>query len=122
MFNKKEYNKQWAKDNRERMNKWSREWRKNNPEKYKKYNKQRYEERKQYIDDYKLSKGCSVCGYNKYAEALDFHHIEDNKEFTIGRSRSTNMKSEKLKKEMDKCDVLCCRCHRELHVKERENV
>ena len=51
MFNKKEYNKQWAKDNRERMNKWSREWRKNNPEKYKKYNKQRYEERKQYIDE-----------------------------------------------------------------------
>ena len=44
-----------------------------------------------------------------------FHHRDPNaKEFGIsagGRIRSL----EDCKKEVDKCDLLCCRCHAEVH-------
>lgn len=55
---------------------------------------------------------CSNCGYNKCSAALEFHHISDNKEFTIaGAKYSWN----KLEKEIKKCILLCSNCHRELH-------
>ena len=57
---------------------------------------------------------CAVCGYNKCLGALDLHHKNENeKEFTISGG---NLKSfEKLIPELNKCDVLCSNCHRELH-------
>lgn len=116
MDNQKECKKQWAKDNREKMNEWSRRWRKNNPEKARGYDKQRDRERRKFLQDYKLSKGCSVCGYNKCASALVFHHLND-KDFTISNNTKTNI--ENLKREMEKCIILCKNCHTELHEKER---
>lgn len=71
------------------------------------------------IRNYKLSKGCSICGYNKCAEALEFHHNGD-KDFGIARSISTHRKFEGIKKEMDKCIILCSNCYRELHAKEND--
>ena len=75
---------------------------------------------KEWINRYKLSKGCSVCGYNKCAFALDFHQIGDKK-FSIGQGIACNKSLEKVKKEIEKCIVLCANCHRELHDKERGN-
>lgn len=57
-----------------------------------------------------------ICGYNKDCpEAFDLHHIDPNqKDFTI----SQKIKSwAKISKELKKCVLLCCRCHRELHYK-----
>jgi len=62
--------------------------------------------------EYKGGK-CVFCGYDKYAGALDFHHIE-KKSFGIsakGHSRSW----ESVKQELDKCVLVCANCHRELH-------
>ena len=98
-MNKKEYDKQWAKEHCEERTEYKRQWR------IKKY---------KFIDDYKLSKGCSVCGYNKCAVALDFHHDGD-KEFGIAKAIADNYSLEKIKIEMEKCDILCSNCHRELH-------
>jgi len=70
--------------------------------------------KRQYIKTYKLTKGCELCGYNKCARALDFHHIGEDKEFAI--SQCSNL--EKIKKEIDKCKVICKNCHAELHEKE----
>ena len=60
---------------------------------------------------------CSVCGYNKCADALDFHHLDPTlKSFSIstnGHTRSWDV----LKKELDKCVLLCANCHREEHSK-----
>lgn len=57
----------------------------------------------------------TLCGYNKCVAALEFHHvIKEDKEFSIsynGHSRSW----ESVKKELDKCLLLCCNCHREVH-------
>jgi len=56
---------------------------------------------------------CVVCGYNKYEGAMDFHHVNpEEKDFTI--SRHKNKSFEKIKKELDKCILLCNRCHQEV--------
>jgi hypothetical protein len=58
---------------------------------------------------------CEICGYSKCNRALTFHHNDPlKKEFTI----SLNMASkniDELKKEVDKCTLLCNNCHSEVH-------
>lgn len=62
---------------------------------------------------------CTKCGYCKYIEVLEFHHRNPiQKEFNIsfkGHSRSW----ERVKKEIEKCDLLCANCHRESHVESK---
>lgn len=59
---------------------------------------------------------CSICGYKRSSKALEFHHIDPNeKDFTIsGKSWSF----ERLKKEVDRCILVCANCHAEIHEKE----
>jgi hypothetical protein len=59
---------------------------------------------------------CVKCGYNKNITALDFHHLNP-KEKEITPSRLNGKSWEKLKKEIDKCILLCANCHREEHQK-----
>lgn len=56
---------------------------------------------------------CSKCGYKKSLKALEFHHLDPSeKDFTIsGKSWSF----ERLKKEVDKCILVCSNCHIEIH-------
>ena len=105
-------------NNREKRLKQIRIYQKNNSGKCKVWTKKHYDKRRQFIDNYKLSKRCSICGYNKCAAALEFHHINRNKEFTI--AHLVEYKLEIIKKEMGKCIILCANCHRELHKKEKE--
>ncbi len=61
---------------------------------------------------------CVKCGYKKYYGALEFHHTDPSKkDFQI----STNLSKawEKLKKELDKCILVCSNCHREIHAETR---
>lgn len=76
-----------------------------------------YQQREaQKVIDYKLSLGCSVCGYNRCAKALDFHHLEDEtKEQNVGSLLNLKGSFKRVWAEITKCKVLCCRCHRELH-------
>jgi len=56
---------------------------------------------------------CTSCGYNKTIEALVFHHrIPKNKSFSIS---STVRNFKEMKKEAEKCDLLCANCHAEAH-------
>lgn len=72
---------------------------------------------KKKLVEYKGGK-CEKCGYDKYVEALDFHHLDPtNKTFNINAG-NLHFSMEKLKNEADKCILLCCRCHRELHAEE----
>lgn len=63
---------------------------------------------------------CAKCGYDKYYGALDFHHKDPKeKDFNVtgnGFGRSDEL----IKKEIQKCILLCCRCHRELHEELRQ--
>lgn len=57
---------------------------------------------------------CCICKYSKCDKALEFHHVHPaNKSFTISSALAKPWKS--IKKELDKCALLCCRCHREVH-------
>ena len=64
--------------------------------------------------EYKGGK-CHECGYFKSLAALTFHHRKpEEKDFSIsGRV----VKWEKLRPELDKCDLLCSNCHHEEHEK-----
>lgn len=59
---------------------------------------------------------CEICGYNKNIGVLEFHHRNpDEKEYQIDMRAFSNTSLEKLQKELNKCDLLCANCHRELH-------
>ena len=58
---------------------------------------------------------CEKCGYNKCNGALDFHHLNPlEKDFSIS-STGTTKSFERIKKELDKCILVCANCHREIH-------
>ena len=55
------------------------------------------------------------CGYKKYVGALEFHHKDPSgKDFGISAKGYTRS-WEKVKKELEKCVLLCAICHREVH-------
>jgi len=57
---------------------------------------------------------CLDCGYSGNPAAFDFHHRDPNqKETGFGSSVSS---IEKIKPELDKCDLLCSNCHRIRHI------
>ena len=60
-----------------------------------------------------LGGSCSLCGYNKCLSALEFHH-RDPKQKDFGLSSSTKS-IESIKRELDKCILVCANCHREIH-------
>ena len=69
---------------------------------------------REWYNNYKSKLKCCECGYDRYPRALEFHHIEHNKNFTV--SDMTNGHSIKsIMKEIKKCIVLCVRCHAEFH-------
>lgn len=107
------YNKQYRIDHKKEISEREKQYKLNYSERIAKGKKKRSERINKYIQDYKLSKGCSICGYNKCARALDFHHNGD-KEFAISKVAGS-MSLENIKKEMEKCVVICANCHRELH-------
>lgn len=72
------------------------------------------------VNDYKMSKGCAQCGYNKHPYALQFDHINqiNNREKSRPRygSDGSVLRAESLKS-LDKVktdtniQVLCGNCH-----------
>lgn len=69
---------------------------------------------------FKENLGCKICHYNKYGGALDFHHLDmKSKERRIS-ALLWKAQSDKYKKEVKKCVLLCKNCHYEVHYKERQ--
>lgn len=67
---------------------------------------------KERLVEYKGGK-CEICGYKKCTASLIFHHLDPSKkDFGV----AAQLKSiETLKKEVDKCQLLCANCHGEIH-------
>lgn len=60
-----------------------------------------------------LGSKCVMCGYNKSDYSLHFHHVDKSqKKFTI--SKKMDRKILELKKEVEKCILLCANCHAEV--------
>lgn len=57
---------------------------------------------------------CSLCGYRRYAGALQFHHVDPgSKSFGLG-VRGITRSIAKLREEASKCVLLCANCHAEV--------
>ena len=124
------YQKIWRAKNREKWNKAKRDSEKRHPdtvrarrarfrEKHKEQIKQKRLAVKRaimdYIEDFKVSAGCAVCGEN-YPFALDFHHLDPSeKEAGLSTIQARGWRIERVQEEIDKCIVLCANCHRKLH-------
>jgi hypothetical protein len=72
--------------------------------------------KQQELTAYKVSTGCSICGYKKCASALDFHHLH-NKRFRLYAKIWGTVEGNK---ELKKCVLLCSNCHHEQHEKLRK--
>ena len=62
----------------------------------------------------KVQRGCDICGYNKSAAALEWHHPNQDKE----ENPSNYLKDDKIDlyyREIQKCQLICSNCHREIH-------
>lgn len=72
----------------------------------------------QKLEKEKISRGCDICGYNACGAALEWHHPNDDKEFSPGSISVCNRETlEKYHAEVQKCQLLCANCHREIHHK-----
>jgi len=97
---------------KEKGREWRRKWWASlSPERKKekqiKANK-RAEKTRKFIANYKMEKGCADCGYNKHHSALEFDHINGDKQINVCFSKSIAQ----AKKEIEKCEVVCANCHR----------
>src|SRR5579859_3699158 len=69
----------------------------------------------EWINAYKMEKGCKVCGFRESPVALDFDHKDPNKKSFLISRKLGNLTLEKIKVEVEKCDVLCANHHRMRH-------
>lgn len=61
---------------------------------------------------------CKICWYNKSIAALDFHHTSDDKVANVCSMVANWLSKKTILIEIEKCDILCSNCHRELTAKE----
>ena len=60
---------------------------------------------------------CSRCGYDRCVDALEIHHLTSSeKDFGIS-DRGYTRSWKKIRAELEKCELLCANCHREVHSK-----
>jgi hypothetical protein len=56
--------------------------------------------------------GCAKCGYNRCNSCLDFHHTNpEDRKYSIMKS---NITKKDFIDELNKCILLCNRCHQEI--------
>jgi hypothetical protein len=90
-------------------------------EHYKKYKKlylglslNRRQECRKLVDESKIGKPCKRCGVYYPPYILDYHH-RDPSEKVSSLSRMCSLgQIERIKAEIEKCDLVCSNCHREI--------
>jgi len=84
------------------------------------YNSGKLQKKRAFINNYKLSLGCRICGYKEHPVALELNHIDPlTKSFQIAQALAS-YSMEKIKAELEKCEVLCANCH-QIHTYENKH-
>lgn len=118
-----EYSREYRKikANRDRLNANTRRCRKS-PKAKQRRNLTRREwtaREKQKAVDYKGGK-CVCCGYSECLAAMDFHHRNPAEKEGYGAGAlKAHWTFERNMPELDKCELVCVRCHREIHAGHR---
>ena len=71
------------------------------------HNKQQFKKR---LSEIKEASGCMDCGVTNPI-VLDFDHLKDKK-YNISRMIHDGFSWAAIKKEIEKCEVVCANCHR----------
>lgn len=76
--------------------------------------------KREYIDNYKNDRECKYCDEDR-EPCLQLHHKNpDKKVSSISEMRSSEHTLDEVKKEIDKCEVVCANCHWIKHSKNYE--
>jgi hypothetical protein len=87
----------------------------NNKDYYLKKNKRIRDNNNEWYKEYKKGKSCVICNESE-SVCLDFHHINgEDKTHLVSKMRYNTYSKETMKKEIEKCIILCANCHRKVH-------
>jgi hypothetical protein len=73
---------------------------------------------KDFIKCYLKTHPCIDCG-NTDIRVLEFDHVKGIKDGNVSHSVRNNWSIDKIKEEIDKCEVRCCNCHRIVTIERR---
>lgn len=91
------------------------EWYQENREKQYARVKRNQQRIKDWIDSFKENLSCIECG-ETHPGCLDFHHRDPSqKKADISKTHLKGWSLDRVKQEIEKCDILCSNCHRKLH-------
>lgn len=79
------------------------------------------ERNRKYVDDFLKDKSCVDCG-NTDVRVLEFDHVRGIKLGHISHGIRNAWNLEKLKEEIDKCEIRCCNCHRIVTIERRQEL
>jgi len=100
----------------EKRREYRRKWYSKNKKSEKEHIVRRKKEIRKWFLEFRSKLKCTKCGENHPA-TLDFHHKKGIKENNITYMVYYGYSIERIKKEMEKCVVLCSNCHRKEHHK-----
>jgi hypothetical protein len=70
--------------------------------------------------EYRRGLSCQECGEDHEA-CIAFHHVDPNeKKYAVADMANRGCSIKTIKRELDKCVVLCHNCHAKLHFHEKE--
>lgn len=92
---------------------YKREWYKTNKQRVLDKNTERRVRNQQYIRDFLSDKECSKCGESDTV-VLEFDHLRDKVDNVCEMARG-GVSLKTLQDEIEKCEILCCNCHRRKH-------
>lgn len=79
------------------------------------YAKQRRQDLKDYIENYKRDHECVRCGCTDF-RVLEFHHKNPKeKKFSIFMAVHNRYSIPAVQREIEKTDIVCANCHRIIH-------
>jgi len=100
---------------REYKKRWNKNYYKNNTALEKKRIFDRRRKIAVWLENYKSNLHCAKCGETTTV-CLDFHHINSSsKDRSLSLSIKWGWGKDRIKKEIEKCVILCSNCHRKLH-------
>jgi hypothetical protein len=77
---------------------------------YRQRNQAAKQRNREYVITYLLDNPCVDCG-EKDIIVLEFDHLSD-KDCSVADAIRRSFSIERLQREIDKCEVVCCNCHR----------
>ena len=76
---------------------------------------QRRSRLRSWLADYKKALACERCGFADYRALEFYHHERGKKDFNVADMIRSGFSIETMKREIQKCIVLCSNCHQIEH-------